>query len=880
MKDLNPEKSYPPKTALSFFRWFCHPKLHAHIEGDLLEEYGERVKRIGKRKADLQFVIDVLLLFRPSIIKPMEGYQNLNNYGMLKNYFKIGWRNLIRNRSNTAINVVGLSLGITCSIILFLIVKHGVSFDRFHSKGERIYRVVSKTRNNSGYHFTQGIPLPLPQAIKNDFQEIEQVAFTSYRRVSMITVHHKDGAKKYEEPKGVAFADQAFFKVFDRKLLNGPVETSLDDPNEAIISKKWALNYFSKLDVIGEVVEYEKKQYSITAVMEDFPVNTDLPFELILSSVSLQQNVNQADWGNVSDSDNCYFLLREGIHISTIERQLAAFTQKYIDSNQSGQTETSFILQPLFDIHSDTRFGNYNSKLPKEAQIAFSLIAIFLLITACVNFINLTTAEALKRTREVGMRKILGSTRIQLVYQFVIEALMVVTVSIFVALSVASFSIGFINSFMDLSLSMSMLLDGTGWIFLITLLLFMTLLSGLYPSWLTARFQPVEALKNNMNSKKSGGYLLRQSLVVAQFFISQFFIIGTIVITKQMNFIQNHDVGFSTAQIIALPIPEPATDSSRQVQHMRTLKNQLLQVPGVEEASLNFGPPMFKGVVGSNFSLAGDENMVETQVKQVDGDYLSLYNLSLAAGKPLPDLDTMTCAVVNEKLAAVLGLDKRELIGKEISFWGRNVPVIGVVKDFNTQSLSKAIEPIIMVNGASGYHSLSAKINPAHFYETISEIQRRWEAHYPDFIFSYSFVDEDIKNMYRGEQKLSTLLSIFSFIAITIGCLGLFGLAAFIANQKTKEIGVRKVMGASVSNILFMFSTDFGKLIIIGFALSAPVAGLAMSKLLQQYAYKIEIGFSIFVISLLATFGIALLTVGYRSFKAATANPISSLRSE
>lgn len=600
----------------------------------------------------------------------------------------------------------------------------------------------------------------------------------------------------------------------------------------------------------------------------------------MLSYATIKSEYEKSGWGHVSDSDNCYFLLKEGASISSIEEKIPAFVKKYLSENANGEIGTTYIIQPLFSIHSDMQFGNYHTKLPMAAQIAFIVIAIFLLASACINFINLTTAEAVKRTREVGVRKVLGSTRKQLVNQFIIEALIVTLAAIAFSLVAVELLLGVINPFMNFSLVLD-LLSKNIWVFLASLTVLITVFAGFYPAWMVSGFKPVLALKNLMNNKGSKGFALRRGLVVLQFFISQFFIIGTIVITRQMDFMQNQDMGFSKDAIITIPIPANPDKAENNQMHKRTLKNEVLRLPGVESASLNYSPPSFKAVLSSSFSMADSTDEFSTQVKQVDGDYIGLYEFDLIAGEPLDDIDSLKNVVVNEKLATMVGFENsRDILGKEISLWGKNLLVKGVVKDFNTQSLSHALEPVTLVNNIDGYQSLSVKLNPSRMQEAIENIKTQWEAQYPEFIFSYEFVDEQVRNLYKGERKLAVVMNVFAFIAISIGCLGLLGLVMFMTNQKTKEIGVRKVLGASVQSIMIMFSKEFAKLILIGFALSAPLAALVMNKVLEEFAYKIPIGPTIFLLSLLTTFAVAFVTVGYWSFRAAMINPVKSLRSE
>jgi putative ABC transport system permease protein len=798
---------------------------------------------------------------------------------MLENYFKTAFRSLIREKANTVINVAGLALGITSCIILFLILKDGVSYDVHHKNYNRIFRVVSQGVDNGRESFSQGIPTALPDAFKNDFTQAEEVVFTSYRRNSTIAVEQADGKfKKFEEPKGVVITEPSFFRVFDRKMLVGDAAKGLDEPNEAIISAKWAQRYFGNTEAVGIVIRYDANDYKINGVMEDYPPTTDFPFDLMLSYSTVKKLLDEKGWGNVADIDNCYFLLKENESVEKIAEQMPGFVNKYLGSSDGTPVQRTYLLQPLKEIHTDMRFGNYNKKMPPAAKISFTVIGVFLVLMACINFINLTTAEAVKRTKEVGIRKALGSSQLQLIGKFVGETFLVTCIAVLIALGLTELALTYVNSFMDMSLSLAFDNDYRVWIFLITITVGVSVISGLYPAIVISRFRPALVLKGQLNVKNSSGFNLRRSLVVLQFFISQLFIICTIVVSRQMNFMEGQDLGFKKDAIVTIPIPvqEEPSPTSR----MRSLKNEILRLPGVEKASLNSSPPSSSGVMNTGFKIIEKGDELNTQVKQVDGDYLDLFEIELLAGEKLADSDTMTGFVVNEKFVQNAGYDIESILGKELDFWGKRLPVKGVVKDYSTRSLSKPMEPVVMLNNKNGFGSLSIKLKPGDSQASITQIQKLWESAYPEHIFKFEFLDEHISNMYRGERKMAVLVTVFAVVAVFIGCLGLFGLISFMANQKSKEVGIRKVLGASVESIMFLFSKEFVKLILIGFVLAAPLGAVVMNLLLQEFAYRIDLGPAIFLSALGVTFFIALGTVGLRSFRAASANPVRSLRSE
>ena len=799
---------------------------------------------------------------------------------MLRNYLKTTIRNLWREKGSTTLNLLGLTLGIAASLILFLLIRHHHSFDTFHKNASRIYRVGTQSKGNNGDDYTAGIPSLLPEAFRLDFSEAEEVTFTSYRSGGLVTIPQSSGEpKKFEESQGVTFAQPNFFRIFDRKILSGSAEQGLDEPNEAILSRSWAMKYFGKEDARGEVLKFDTREYKVTAIMEDPANNTDLPFQLMLSYTTIKKELDEHGWNSTWSDEHCYFLLREGSKTSDMDARMPAFVKKYV----SDGTRT-FVIQPLGEIHFDDRFGNYNyDTVSRQTLLALSVVAVFLIITACINFINLSTAEAIKRSKEVGVRKALGSSRRQLIAQFFGETSLVTVTSVLLALALVQFSLVFLNSFLDLQLAIKMA-DFALWIYIGVVVVLVSLLSGLYPSLVVSSFSPVLALRNSLGNRSASGFNMRRGLVVLQFFISQFLVIATIVLIAQMNYFRNKELGFRKDAIITVPIPvseDPSRADSLRASKMKTLRNEIIRLGGVEKASLNNSPPSSGNVSGTGFTMEGSDTFYQTQVKTIDGNYVELFGLALVAGQNIADLDTAQGFLVNEKLAAMTGYkNPADIIGKRMKMWRKNLPVVGVVKDFHTVSLHSPIEATVMLNRIREYRSLSVNMNPTNMQETIAEVQKRWEATYPDFIFSYKFLDESIREFYESEQRTSVLLSIFTSLAIFIGCLGLFGLASFMANQKTKEIGVRKVLGASVEHILFIFSREFVVLIFVGFAFAAPLAWFGMNAWLNKFTYKIELGPGIFLSGLGITLMIAMLTVGYRSVRAAMINPVESLRSE
>jgi len=802
---------------------------------------------------------------------------------MLTNYFKTALRNLLRQRSNALINISGLTLGITCSLLLFLMVTYQSSFDNFHVKKDRIYRIVHQSDGNHGNKdYQAGVQPVLPEAVRTDFPEAEQVVFTSYRSDALVTIPQRQGeSKKYQEERGVVYTESNFFQVFDRAVLTGTVTHGLDQPNEAVISKGLAKKYFGREDVLGEVVRFENLDYKINAVVENAPPNTDLPFDLFLSYVSIKKRSEADGWHSIWSDEQCYVLMKTGEDVNKVSQRFPDFIKKYQGDDDR---HLVYFLQPLTEVHHDERYSNYSYNTVSKGMItALGAIAVILIITACINFINLSTAEAIKRSKEVGIRKTLGSSRAQLIYQFLGETTFVTLTSMILALALVQLALGFINPYLEVSLSLDLRHDLSLWIYLLSVTVSVSLLSGLYPAFVISGFRPALALKNLAATRGTSGYTLRRSLVVLQFCISQFFIIGTIVIISQMNYFRTKDLGFNKEAILVAALPYMEDDVQRQqaVQKNRTLRDVMMRVPGVEMASLANTPPSSSSTSNTNFSIAGVEGDFRTQIKQVDGNYVGLFQMPLVAGKNLDDYDTARGYLVNEKLAHIAGFkDPKEIIGRELTVWDRKFPVVGVLKDFHTVSLHRPIEATLLMNKAKGFESLALKIDMRQAPDVIKALQTQWEAAYPQHLFEYQFLDDNIAEFYKSEQRMSVLMSAFTAMAVFIGCLGLFGLATFMTNQRTKEIGVRKVLGATVESIVFMFSKEFFKLVVFGFLLAAPLAWWMMDQFLSEFEYKINLGPALF----LSGFGVAILiaisTVSYKSIRAATRNPVQSLRYE
>lgn len=791
---------------------------------------------------------------------------------MIRNYITIALRNIRRNLSYTVINVFGLSLGITCSLVLFLLVMYLTSFDNYHINGDRIYRLVHSSRNQDRMDYNPGVPNPLPEAVRNDINGVQHVLQITSADESIVSVI-KDGERKiFEEEYQLAFTDSMYFTFFNQKVLSGTAK--LVNPNEAVISTEFAKKYFGTEDVIGEMVRVNNQyDFRITGVMEPAHKNSSFPFELILSFETIRKEQLARGWGSTSSSDQCYLLLNQGVAPEDVNAQFTAFTTKY--HGEKDFRQLTYYLQPLSELRYDTQMSNFsNRSIDKSSIWAMVVIAVFLIVTASINFINLTTAVAVKRSKEVGIRKVLGSQRMQLIMQYLSETGMITFIAVIASLGLAELALISMNSFMSLDLHID-LTNQYLVSFIVVIWLVVSVISGIYPAFLLSGFKPVLALKNTMGNRSSGGYMLRRSLVVFQFMISQFLVIGTIILLSQMQYFNQKDMGFSREAIITIPLPESENDGKK-----RNVRSEVNGLPGVASVSLCYSAPASGNISITDFSIDGVEGDYLAQLKAVDEKYNELFEIEIIAGRDLTASDSINGWLVNEKLLKTIGLTPDEVLGRNMELWRFNYPVVGVVKDFHTFSLEREIDPTIIYTDISSYEAIAVKLKPGQFNETIASIEQAWSRQYPDFLFSYEFLDESIASFYEDTQKMSVLLILFSMIAIVIGCLGLYGLISFMANQKEKEIGVRKALGATTGQIMAIFSKEFTILILIAFLLASPLAGYIMNKWLENYAYRITIDWTMFTGGVATTLAIAFITVGYRSLRAAWTNPADVLRSE
>jgi len=799
---------------------------------------------------------------------------------MLRNWIWANIRNLLRNKSYTLINILGLALGISCSLVIFLLVKYDLSFDNFQPNAERIYRVT--TINGRGDDHSSGTPFPIAEALPNDFPEIEKVVQTLYEWEGLLTIYDGDGeVVRYQEDNGVAFVEQEFLNVFYHQWLSGDPNRALQERNSVVLTETMAKKYFPDSSPLGKHIKFNNElDLNVTGVIKDLPANTNFPFKILISYTSLkgyQDAYDRQSWHQIQSNHQTYVLLPENRSPEQIEARFPAFMQKYLGESTATNRD-KYALQPLFDIHYDIKSDNYNEQtVRKETIWALVLIAIFLIGTACINFMNLATAQAVRRSKEVGIRKVVGSSRGQLIWQFLSEAAIITVLAAGVSLALAELFLQQLPLLIGLNSETNQSVDSSALLFIGLTTGLVVILAGFYPALVISRLNPVHALRNKITSSNTGHMFIRKGLVTLQFVISQMLIIGTLVIQAQMNYFQNKPLGFAKDAIITTPLP------TNEKSKLRALRNRLLQNPDIEKLSFAIGTPTAENIAETHFTYegyTGDKRLL-IEIKAVDEHYIDTYKLNLLAGRELAERDAGQNIVVNEAAVRKMGMvNSDDAIGKTIKYSKKVRTIVGVVQDFHTRSLHTGIDACMLAYRPQYFYQAGLRIHTQNMKFVLEYIEQAWTETYPEHIFRYDFLDETIKSFYEEEQRVAGLVKLFSGIAIFIGCLGLYGLVSFMVNQKTKEVGIRKVLSASVFSIVLLFTKEFAKMLTLAFVIAAPIAYVVLNSWLQNFVYRIQIGPVVFALAALITFIVAAMAVGYKSIKAAIANPVDSLRYE
>lgn len=802
---------------------------------------------------------------------------------MLKNYIKIALRNFSRNKTNTIINVTGLAVGIAACLLIFLVINYELSFDSFHAEKDRIYRVVSVRHSPQGNRYSSGAPFPVAEALRIDYPQLKKVADIYQVKKAQVIVL-QDGSSNYEkkfiEDNGAFFCEPGFFDIFNFRWLAGDPKTALSEPNTAALSKETAEKYFGDWkSAIGKSIEFQS-QYTvkITGIIDNVPANSDFPLDVVVSYKTFK-NDQKDDWISVMGGHNCFVLFPPELTKAKFDTFLDGFVHKH---KPPEYVKDGLIAQPLSDIHFDDRFDNFSHHTFSKSLItALSFIGLFLLIIACVNFINLSTAQAVKRALEVGIRKVLGSTRRQLATQFMSEMALMTLFSIIIAVILAFFALPFLNDLIETNIKIDVVNTPSILLFLTAVMIVVTIFSGFYPSMVLSGFNPIAAIKSKISVRTVGGVMLRRGLVVTQFIIAQVLIIGVLVVLSQMNYFRNAPLGFDKDSVLLVRMP---LDPDSQAKY-QTLKNRLLEQSDIKDVSYSTFSPSDDQHWDSDFRFNNSTKNSDfnADLKWADTDFFKLYGLKLVAGRLYAQTDTVREFVVNETFLGRMGItDPNEIIGKKLTFWGGilDAPIVGVIKDYKSYSLHEPVKPIVMGCWKENYELMNVKIASSDMKGALTFIKRNWDETFPDYVYESRFLDQKIESFYVEETRLSGLYSIFAGIAIFISCLGLYGLVSFMAQQKTKEVGIRKVLGASTGSILYLFSKEFTLLIIIAFLIATPISYYIMDGWLNDFAYRISPGIGLFLLTIAGSLVIAWLTVSYKALKAANANPAETIKYE
>ncbi|WP_245588146.1 ABC transporter permease [Algoriphagus terrigena] len=870
-------KHTPPRVPLRFFRWFCHRDLRDSIEGDLMELYGERVQEMGKRKADWKFAKDVLLLFRPGIIRQMEGYQPVNNIGMYKSYFKIGWRNLVKNKGYSAINIGGLAVGLTAAILIALWVHDELTFNKNFENYDKIAEVLQNQTFNGEVETWSSQARQIAPELRNHYgSDFKHVIMSSWNGTHKLTFNEQDVRKsgRYMEPEVT--------EMLTLKMLSG-TRDGLKDPSSILLSESAAKAIFGDLAPLGQAIQMDDKlEVMVTGVYEDLPRNSSFhdltfiaPWELYVSSENLEERTG---WGNswfqslAQIEDNADM---DQVSLKIKDVKLNAVVAAGDDDDRF---KPEIFLHPMSRWHLYSDFKNGVSVGGGIQYVwLFGLVGVFVLLLACINFINLNTARSEKRAKEVGIRKTLGSIRIQLINQFFTESMMVVVLSLFLSLVLAQLALPWFNEVSGKQIDL-LWSNPYFWMIGLAFTILTGMIAGSFPAFYISSFHPARVLKGAFKAGRFSA-VPRKILVVAQFTVSITLIIGTLIVFKQIQFTKNRPIGYDNIGVISAPI---RADGIRD--HFDAFRNDLQNSGAVKEVALTDSPLTATNVTNGGFTWEGkDHGMAEEfATLRVTHEFGEMIDWQILDGRDFSrDFASDSMAfIINESAAKYLGME--DPVGKSLK-WGNNgeYKIIGVVKDMITQSPYSPVKQMLFFLNYKRVNLAHVKINPdVSATEALSKIETVFKKYDPSNAFEYSFVDQDYGKKFDNERRIAKLTSAFAALAMLISCLGLFGLASFIAEQRTKEIGIRKVMGASVANLWSMLSKDFVLLVVISSLISIPIAYHYLSSWLENYEYRTSISWWIFAVTGFGAVLITLMTISYQSLKAALMNPVRSLRSE
>lgn len=793
---------------------------------------------------------------------------------MIKNYFKIAFRNLWRYKAYSLLNISGLSIGLLSSILILLWVANERSYDRFHENASKIYRITSSLSED----FRAAVaPPPLAPELLEKLPAVDN--YLRFSHPVKYTFEHE--GNRFEE-KGGFYVDSTFWDFFSFALVDGEKQHSFNMPNAILITESMARKYFGHTEVVGQsLIQENKRPLTITAVLADLPSNSHLQFDYLLPMEQIEHDSwmhdAKQDWRNFV---NYAYLKMDDSFVHTeasvdhIERQVQEIFWAHVDGSM---LKTTFKLQPLGDIHLHSTnlqvdlAGRSNSRYVDT----LFMVAVFMLVVACINFMNLSTARSARRAKEVGLRKVVGAERVQLIAQFMGESLLITFVSLFIAIGLVWLALPGFNTLIGKTLEIR-LFDINILAAMLGIALLTGLISGSYPALYLSGFVPASVLKGAPTAGKNGHVVFRNTLVVVQFVVSIFLLVGTIVIYKQLSFVKNRNLGFDKSNLVYVEMNGEVW--GKQAAYKDALANHPLTS---DFTVIDMLPSNLKsGTVDFQYEGKDPDSELIVPMMDVGENFIEVFDMEMVAGRPFSKQhNDSSNYIINEKLAGIIGYAPEEAIGKPFALWGNKGQIIGVVKDFNFKPATQAIEPLILsYNNWGGMFVVKAK--PQQLEATLSALEKINADINPNFPFSYGFVDQELDKLYESEHRLSNLFYLFAALGVFISCLGLYGLSAFMAEKRIKEIGIRKVLGSSVTGIVYLLTKNFIGLLALAVAISIPLAWYGASKWLDSFAYRIDINWTIFGVAACLAFIVALVTVSYESIKAATANPVDSLRDE
>jgi putative ABC transport system permease protein len=794
---------------------------------------------------------------------------------MIKSNIKIAVRSLLKHKAFSFINITGLAVGISACFLIFLYVSFETSYDNFHSKADRIYRVVADVKTPTETIESAAVTSPVAINLKRDFPEIEDAV-----RIAPEELLVKKDNVKFQEKKAV-LADSTLFNVFDFPLIAGDKRTALVEPLSVVISQTTAKKYFGKTDPMGQQLQLTGKAINakITGVMKDLPRNSQIEADLIVSQSSARQiqgyPMSDSEWTN--HTNFTYILVKPNTDVKALEAKFPAFQEFHHGAEAKRlQMQDYLSLEPLREVYLKSKRGGQVSGNIRNVYI-FSIIAVFILLIACVNFVNLTTARSAERAKEVGVRKVVGAARYQLARQFISESIIICFFSFILSIGLSAFALPLFNNLAGKEISESIFSHPLYLLSLFVLAIIIGLVAGLYPSLVLSAFKPMSVLKGRF-STGTKGLMLRKGLVVFQFSISIILIAGTIIVYRQLNYMRSQELGFNKEQTVII---DTKSDKNKDA-----FRQSLAGIPGIVSSSFSSHVP--GGGFNSAYSLLenkkGEMQQSNMDLYFVDFDYIRQYGLQLVAGRALSPgfpTDSTQAMVINEAATKMLGYTSpQEALGKKFSQWGREGQIVGVLKDFHYKSLQQNIPPLVMRYEPWALTMLSIKLSGTNIPATLKTIGDRWNQFIPNRPFEYNFLDAFFDSQYRAEEHFGNLFFNFAVLAIFISCLGLLGLSSYSTMQRTKEIGIRKVLGANVTGIVNLLSIDFIKLVLLALIVATPVAWFAMNKWLQEFANRTAITWWIFGLAGVLAVVIAFSTISFQAIRAALANPVKSLRTE